>query len=206
MKKSTISELTKEQLAESLFKFMKEKPLEKISVKEIADDCGFPRTTFYYHFEDIYDLTSWALAQTSVKSLRRGGNGYALIWDDSLHAFFNDAHENIGVLRCAINSAGLWRMTDSYCNRCVDQIYRDIMLVDGRTADPEFVRFLTMFFGHALVDVCAHWIRGDMEASPDEMVELLNLLIKDNFSNTIERFNELAAKGQGIGPAYRKLT
>lgn len=206
MKKSTISELTKEQLARSLFKFMDSKPLEKISVKEIADDCGFPRTTFYYHFEDIYDLTSWALAQESIRSLRRGGNGHALLWDDSLLSLLNDAQAKTNVLRCAINSAGLWRMTDSYCNRCVEQIYQDIIAVDNRQADPEFMRFLTMFYGHALVDVCAHWIRGEMQATPEEMVELLNLLIKDNYANTVERFTELSDKGASIGNAYRKLS
>lgn len=204
MKKSTISELTKDQLAESLFKFMKEKPLEKISVKEITDDCGFPRSTFYYHFEDIYDLTSWALADRSVKALRRGGNGYALLWDDSLLCLFQESKDHIEVCRCAINSAGLWRMTDSYCDRCVDQIYRDIQKTteNAQDIDPAFVRFLTMFYGHALVDVCAHWFRGDMKATPAEMVELLNLIMKDSYMNTLEKVEDMKKSGVRIGKAY----
>ena len=29
------------------------KPLEKITVKDITDQCGISRNTFYYHYQDI---------------------------------------------------------------------------------------------------------------------------------------------------------
>ena len=36
------------------------KPLSKITVTDITEDCGISRMTFYYHFKDIYDLVEWA--------------------------------------------------------------------------------------------------------------------------------------------------
>ncbi|MGE5632222.1 MAG: hypothetical protein ACM3TR_14160 [Caulobacteraceae bacterium] len=52
------SMITKKALANSLKKLMKSLPLNKISVKNIVDDSGLNRQTFYYHFQDIYDLLS----------------------------------------------------------------------------------------------------------------------------------------------------
>ena len=38
---------------------MKRKSLEKITVSDIVQNCGLNRQTFYYHFQDKYDLVNW---------------------------------------------------------------------------------------------------------------------------------------------------
>ena len=40
-------------IMESLLKLLDERPLNKISVRDIVEDCGINRNTFYYHFEDM---------------------------------------------------------------------------------------------------------------------------------------------------------
>ncbi|MCD7981055.1 MAG: TetR/AcrR family transcriptional regulator C-terminal domain-containing protein [Clostridiales bacterium] len=50
---------TKEILADSFRKLTGEMPLESIRVKDITDNCGASRTTFYKHFKDKYDLMNW---------------------------------------------------------------------------------------------------------------------------------------------------
>ena len=47
---------TKKLIANSLKKAMKTKPLSKITVSELIRDCGINRNTFYYHFDDIYEI------------------------------------------------------------------------------------------------------------------------------------------------------
>ncbi|MGI5888853.1 MAG: TetR/AcrR family transcriptional regulator C-terminal domain-containing protein [Oscillospiraceae bacterium] len=54
-----MSDSTKQALADSLKKLASRKPLEKITVKDIVEDCNVNRQTFYYHFQDIYDLLDW---------------------------------------------------------------------------------------------------------------------------------------------------
>ena len=41
---------TKKELAAALKQLMEQKPLEKISIREITSLCGLRRETFYYHF------------------------------------------------------------------------------------------------------------------------------------------------------------
>ena len=59
---------TKIQMAESLKKFIKDRPFSKITVQDIVADCNINRNTFYYHFENTYDLLSFAYEQ-EVKNI-----------------------------------------------------------------------------------------------------------------------------------------
>ena len=62
-----VSEHTKTMLCQALKKKMAQKPLDKITIRELADDCGLKRQAFYYHFEDIYDLVRWMMAWMSSR-------------------------------------------------------------------------------------------------------------------------------------------
>ena len=68
-----MSQLTKYALAQSLRKLLKERPLDKITVKDLVEDCGVNRQTFYYHFQDIYDLIAWSL-NTGIDELLKSSD------------------------------------------------------------------------------------------------------------------------------------
>lgn len=51
-----MSQFTKKAIVDSFLKLLSEKNFEKITVKNIVEECGVNRKTFYYYFEDIYDL------------------------------------------------------------------------------------------------------------------------------------------------------
>lgn len=63
MKYEITSQNTKRMLANTLISLMKKKSLSKISISEIVKECQINRKTFYYHFQDIYELLEWHLAQ-----------------------------------------------------------------------------------------------------------------------------------------------
>ncbi|MDO5425540.1 MAG: TetR/AcrR family transcriptional regulator [Eubacteriales bacterium] len=47
---------TRQAIIQSFVKLLNEKPLNKITVKNIVEDCGINRNSFYYHFADIPTL------------------------------------------------------------------------------------------------------------------------------------------------------
>ena len=77
-----VSEHTKAMLCQALKKKMVQKPLDKITIRELADDCGLKRQAFYYHFQDIYDLVRWMFQQEAVSLLRQHDG--ALLWQEGL--------------------------------------------------------------------------------------------------------------------------
>ena len=64
-----MSQTTKRALEASLKKLLLEKPLNKITINDITEDCGVNRMTFYYHFKDIYDLVDWILTEDAAKAM-----------------------------------------------------------------------------------------------------------------------------------------
>ena len=44
---------TRKIIMDSLMKLLDERPLSHISVKDIVEECGINRNTFYYHYQDI---------------------------------------------------------------------------------------------------------------------------------------------------------
>ena len=47
---------TRQAIQSSFCRLLAEKPLNKISVRDIVEDCGINRNSFYYHFQDIPTL------------------------------------------------------------------------------------------------------------------------------------------------------
>lgn len=55
MKENRRTKMTRLLLNESLLKFLAQKPLARITVKEICEDADINRSTYYTHFTDPYD-------------------------------------------------------------------------------------------------------------------------------------------------------
>ena len=64
-----MSQTTKRALEASLKHLLLKKPLDKITINDIAEDCGINRMTFYYHFKDIYDLIEWSCVEDAARAL-----------------------------------------------------------------------------------------------------------------------------------------
>ncbi|MBU9919010.1 MAG: TetR/AcrR family transcriptional regulator, partial [Fusobacteriaceae bacterium] len=45
---------TKKKIREEFIKILNERPLNKITVKDIASACEINRNTFYYYYTDVY--------------------------------------------------------------------------------------------------------------------------------------------------------
>lgn len=51
-----MANFTKKAIKDTFISLLKEKSFNQITVKDIVDECGVNRNTFYYHYEDINDL------------------------------------------------------------------------------------------------------------------------------------------------------
>ncbi|MCI8537589.1 MAG: TetR family transcriptional regulator [Oscillospiraceae bacterium] len=64
------SNITKRALAQNMKELMAEKPFNKISVGDICERCGMNRKSFYYHFQDKYDLVNWIFYTEFISNVR----------------------------------------------------------------------------------------------------------------------------------------
>lgn len=204
MRKEDISNQTRAQLASATAKLIKKKPIDKISIREITDACDYPRSTFYYHYDDIYDLAAWIMAEHTVEAMRVNGKP-ATLWGESVVGLFKHFHNHIDFVRNIFSSKEFLRMADLFCLRAVDKILPDIIAIDGdRHTDPEFLHLLTMFYGHSMIDVCSKWVRNGMTLPPEEMAAILDLIVKDSFLSTLDRAQD--ARNAVSGGALHRFT
>lgn len=55
-KQPAVTEQTKANLRQAFWSLYTEKPLERITIREITDRAGYNRATFYLYYRDVYDI------------------------------------------------------------------------------------------------------------------------------------------------------
>ena len=69
-KQPEITTKTKKAFVDAFCELYSQKPIEKISVQEIANKAGYNRSSFYQHFCDIYELLDY-LENDALDSIRQ---------------------------------------------------------------------------------------------------------------------------------------
>lgn len=89
MKRKTAKEI----LAVSFRELAEKKKADKITVRDIAENCGYSTTTFYRHFKDKYDLIAWEYTQNVSEIMNRvGQDGYS--WNQTLYEGYDPAEHD----------------------------------------------------------------------------------------------------------------
>ncbi len=87
-----MANFTSKAIKASFLKLLNEKPMNKISVRDIVEDCGINRNSFYYHFQDIPSLLEEMIRDKTQEII----NAYPTITtlDECFHTAFAFALEN----------------------------------------------------------------------------------------------------------------
>ncbi len=186
MKQKELSYNRKKQMAESLKKLMAQKPLQKITIQEIADGCGMNRYTFYYHFKDIYDLLSWVFQEETLSLIQKSDN--CLTWQDGFRLFLHRIRENKEVFQCALNSLGqeaLRKMFDQEVTHLMELFLEDARGTHQVSRD--YQKFLGDFYIAALSGIVMEWIREDMNLPEETIMTYLHLIMDGQIDGAFQR-------------------
>lgn len=69
---------TKKAIQESFLKLLDQRPLDQITVKDIVEDCGVNRNSFYYHFADIPTMVTDLIIERSDAIIAQYGTAGTL--------------------------------------------------------------------------------------------------------------------------------
>ena len=182
------SEKTKLMIANSLRKIMQKKSLDKIKIREIVDDCGVNRQTFYYHFQDIYALVEWIYERDAMIMIEENkrNNDWTAIVKDTLHYIEEHRTEIMGV----INSKANVYFSNFVYKNLNDSLYSVInTMSENIEVDEYHKRFISGFYTMALCGVVDNWIKNNNSTrmSSSELVHMLNLTMTGNIRSALER-------------------
>lgn len=180
------SQLTKRALEESLKRLLLTKPLNKITIADITSDCGISRMTFYYHFQDIYDLVEWACEEDAARAI--AGNKTADTWQTGLLDTFLALRENKSFIASIYHD-----MSREQVERFLVPVVSDLVksVVDEHAAR-RHVReqdrdFIARFFAHALIGTVLDWIARDMRDDPQQLVQRVATIADGAIETALDR-------------------
>ena len=183
-----MSQITKRALEQSLKRLLLKKPLNKITVSDITEDCGISRMTFYYHFKDLYDLVEWSCLEDASYALQEKKTHDT--WEEGFLQIFQAVRENkpfvMNVYRCVSRER-----VEQYLITLTDGLIRGV--VEEEAAGIAGVReddraFIAKLYSYMFVGLMLDWVADDMRGDPAEIVRRLALCIRGSVAGALERF------------------
>lgn len=182
-----MSQVTKRALEQSLKNLLLKKPLTKITINDIAEDCGINRMTFYYHFKDIYDLVEWACLEDARKALEEKKTYET--WQQGFLQIFEAVRDNkpfvMNVYRCVHRE-----QVERYLKPLVDNLLMGVVNeeAEGMTVREEDKEFIARVYSYIFVGLMLDWIKEDMKEEPEEIVEKLDTMVRGSVKEALSRF------------------
>lgn len=183
-----MSQITKRALEESLKKMLIKKPLDKITVSDLTDDCGISRMTFYYHFKDIYDLVEWACVEDAARALK-GKKTYDT-WQMGFLQMFQAVEENKDFFISAYRSVNK-ELVEVYLHKLSYDLLYDVVeeTAQGMNVRQEDKEFIANFYKFGFVGIMLEWISNGMKEEPKHIIDRLSLLIHGDFKRALQEYS-----------------
>ncbi len=176
MKHETTTLMTKKAIAASLKKIMEKKPLDKITVREIIEDCGINRKTFYYHFRDIYHLIKWIFEEEAIEVVKQ----YDLIvnYYDAIQFVLDYVEKNKLICNCAFDAIGRDELKRFFQKDFLFIIQNIVdQLSEGKKIPKDYQEFLVNFYTEALASLLINWIRNKEHYDKQKIIRYVYLTL-----------------------------
>ena len=192
-----MSQTTKRALEASLKKLLLKKPINKITINDIAEDCGVNRMTFYYHFTDIYDLARWACLEDGAQAL--ANNKTYDTWQQGFLNIFNAVLENKPFIKNVYHALDR-EQVENYLNTQTHELLMGVIeeQATGMVISEKDKEFIADFFKYAFNGIMLKWIADDMNEDPKYIVDRISTLIHGDISYALNSFRKDKNLSNGI--------
>lgn len=180
-----MSQLTKKAIVNSFIKLLNKKPLDKITVKDIVEECGINRNTFYYHFSDIKELTIYTFNTQISEAADEDASEKS--WGESFIGMAKFALENkkaVYHIYNSVNREELQRYFNAIAYKAVSGFVR--RRAEGTGAFEEDIELITEFYKGALTGMAFTWLEKGMVSEPEDIIRRLGNLMDGAIKRSLE--------------------
>ena len=181
--------ITEAKLKYALKDMMKTMPLEDINVTALCQKCGCHRQTFYYHYQDIYDLIAAIFLNEDLASVDKAKDVQAV-----LEAMLKYAKDNFVFLRSTYNSAARDLTEDFIFGKLNAKLFSlwsapsnpiELKKEGARTVARRFSHFVSDEFGNCF---------RDPKLTPEKFVQKMNRFHKNAIAIMLPSFIAMSKK------------
>ena len=172
-----VSDQTRRALADALKTLMAQRPLEKISIREITSLCSLRRETFYYHFSDIYALIQWMFEEEALALLRQHEG--VQLWREGLLQLFHYIQDNRAFCLCAFRSIGHSHLRKLFQENISGIVQATVEKLSAELHCPAD-ELVAQFYTIALVGTVESWLLGEVDRTPEELIQFADTMLQDH--------------------------
>lgn len=185
-----MASFTRKAIIASFLKLLNERALNQITVKDIVEDCGINRNSFYYHFADMPTLVEVILKEEADKIIREHGSVNSL--EDCLYLAIDFALNNRRAAMHIYNSASREaydRYLDDVSQYVVEQyIDTAVGVLPIAAEDREtIVKFFKCELVGFVLDWMADGMRYDIRKQVGRVCDLFEGTAKTAFERCMEK-------------------
>ncbi len=177
-----MAKYTQKAIIESFMELLQKKSLDKITVKDIIEETEVNRNTFYYHFQDIYDLLESAFEEEAVKFRSEADPknnfyeeyirtvNFLLDHSDAIIHIYNSKSRD--VIKTYLESAASF-----FIGRFVEEA------AEGSKLSENGKNYIIYFYTDAIIGITLRWIEGSMMDSKEVLIKT----VSDSFNATVKQ-------------------
>lgn len=181
---------TQKFIMSTFMQLLESESLDKITVRDIVEECEINRNTFYYHYSDIYDLLDDVFRVETEKFMSE---------DVDENTTFGEEYERAARFVLKYKKAIL-HIYDSK-KRDVLQNYLETLAfsfisrfvkkeADGYGLPDEDIDYITGFYTHAIVGNTLGWIKRKLPSGQEKFIArtagTFNATVKDMIRQCLE--------------------
>ncbi|OWT32333.1 hypothetical protein BGI41_08210 [Methanobrevibacter sp. 87.7] len=175
-------------LANSLRDLLIEKPFEKIKVIDICNESNIPRSTFYYHFNDKYELLEYTITSLSNKLTKQvinnSSDDFSQYLKNFIKVFVVYLNENknlyISVIHKNKDEFTLNILFNKVCSDLKERLYEEKLKGNINPDIP--IDFLAEFYIGGFARLSQFWLLNTDIYSADDLYNALSKLFFYNLN------------------------
>ncbi|MBQ7528542.1 TetR/AcrR family transcriptional regulator C-terminal domain-containing protein [bacterium] len=157
---------------ESFREVAEKKPIDKITVSDITENCGYSKTTFYRLFKDKYDLIVWDYVRRQrqiIEQIGNSGRGWKRTLLDEAFLF----NEQKGYLKnLLLHTNGLDSFAKNMKQIHFHNLRKCILNISGMQELDIKTEMYVRMYCQGTVDLICDWIMDVYNVDPEELAEV----------------------------------
>ncbi len=181
-----MAQFTKKAITDTFLELLNEKSLDRITVKDIVVKCGVSRKTFYYYFDDIYDLLEKYLEDLKQDSVPRIEDVSSFEAELLRLAWF--VTNNKRAVYHIYNSLSRDKLEDYLYESALPVINKTInQRLEKSAYSKEDIDILSMVCANAFTGCILRWIKDGMKADFDYILKRIAVMFEDSLVSAVQR-------------------
>ena len=176
-----MAKATEHAIKSAFMELLQKKFLDDITVKELIEKAYINRNTFYYHYENIYDLL-YKIFKEEAEKFQSEMSENSTFYDEYRRAASIFLENRLAVIHiCHSKNRDV---LNSYMERAAESLVGTFVrkASAGTGISEEGISYIIHFYSYAIVGNTMHWIENGM---PEYLSDLL-LKISQSFEATVD--------------------